>query len=339
MATELDIRSQVSMAELAKRSHNGLLQNIVEMLARPFSIYADAAWTEANNIFSHVTTQRVSEPQGSERDINEGAAITASQTKQIEDTLCLIEDWSEIDEILVAAASNPRQFRADEDIAHWNGMRKRFASRYFAGNMSTDRKQINGLENRADYMTLGTGYVYDNANGATPSVTANKTSIWIVRHNTTDGVCCGYPRGQNMGINQEDKGKVTLTTGASNELRHDVWQTKMSLRFGLVIRHKGAVRRIVNLSMTNQDEIDDFDFNENLLISALTEMQADGQLDASTVIYMHPSTQTRLWIRAKDKGNVWWDKDNAFGVPILRFWQTPIHTDDAISIVASKITT
>lgn len=331
----LDIRAVFPLSELASRMHNTKLIAIVEALSQKLTLVDDLLWKPATDTWSHTTTRRIYEPQGSERIINLGATVTSSQTQKYTEYMCVIEDWSEIDELIVEASKDPRRFRAGEDLAHLNGLRKRLSQRFFYGDRS-DGKQINGITLRSDYNNTTSGYVYDNS-GGNSSVNQTKSSIYIVCHGGDALHMVHGPDGQ-IGIKQEDKRKVTLIEGATNNQRRDVYRTKFNLKFGLVIRDPRAVRRICNISMeANPDGINEFPINEDYLIDAVNDLLAFNGAEGA-IIYCHPQVSAQLWKRGKDKGNVWWNTNTPFGKPLMQLWNIPIHLDEQILVTEAQVT-
>jgi hypothetical protein len=333
--TEVDLANVMTLAEWAKRpGMNPGLDRIIEALSSKNTALSYLLMKEANRGFNNLTNRRTHEPSGEERAINKGVPASSSRTTIVTETSCLIEDWSEIDEILVDSSDNPKQARFDEDVAHLHGLRRKFSTRFFYGDPATDALQIRGLATRRPTLDDETN-VYDNAEGAA-SVTANKTSAYIVQMGE-DKFHGFYPKnlpnGNAMGLGismipnpkAETKEEYDATIG-KNRLRK-VYRTQFKLQFGLAERDVRALKRVCNISCTNIDGVDDFLLNVNVLRKAIMDLEDGG---SGAVIFGNKHVFYHLAQLADQKGNVWWDKENPFGVPILKFFGLPVIKDDEI---------
>ena len=83
MATQT-LRTQLTLVELAKRTTDGNILQIAEVLEQTNEMLEDAVWVEANGMTSHVITVRTSLPSGQYRILNDGIPSEASSTRQIE---------------------------------------------------------------------------------------------------------------------------------------------------------------------------------------------------------------------------------------------------------------
>ena len=83
MGTEVSMQSQYTLLELAKRTNQGELITIAEVLNEQNEIMQDAVWLEANQLLGHVGTQRTHLPVGTHRLANSGVAIEAASTTEL----------------------------------------------------------------------------------------------------------------------------------------------------------------------------------------------------------------------------------------------------------------
>lgn len=322
----LSLTGVMTLKELANRLDPGkkMLLPIVEALSQKNTLIDDAVFEEANNGTNHLIVRRTYEPAGSERYINQGVAATSSRTEQFMEPSCVIEDWSETDELLINLAANKEQARFNEDVAHLEGMRKRFAQRLLYG--TGQGLQIAGIQAR--FNTVDNVSCFDNSNG-NASVTANKTSLYVVQWGQK--TChCFYPKGMaNVGISAENKGKVTLTElSGTTTLYRDVYRTKFQHAFGLAVKDVRAVQRLANISTTNVDNVDDFSVDSDRIIDMLVNLPySDG---VKTIIYCNRIVYAQLWKMAKDKINVDHDPANPEGKPLIHFGGYPLRIEDQI---------
>ena len=89
--TEFNMRDQLTLLELAKRTNNNALSAIVEVLDETNEWLEDAIWLEANQAMSHITTQRTSIPKGTWRRLNQGVAPEASSTYKMVEGIGILE--------------------------------------------------------------------------------------------------------------------------------------------------------------------------------------------------------------------------------------------------------
>jgi len=142
------VNSQLTLVELAKRTHNGNLLTIAEILEESNPILKDAPFIEGNDQFSHRIVRRSALPTGTYRRINEGVGKSASSTVNVTEGLAMLEIYSEVDKVLIDTAPNPKQARMDEAKAFIEGLSQQIADAIIYGNSSTDPEQIDGLATR-----------------------------------------------------------------------------------------------------------------------------------------------------------------------------------------------
>jgi len=321
--SELNIRGQLTLAELAKRTNNKELLTIAEVLNEDNEFIQDAVWVEANDITSHVHTRRASLPTGSWRTVNEGVDEESSSTLQIREPIGILEAFSKVDCFLVDNAPNPTQFRTNEDMAFVEGLGQNMVEKCFYGNIATDPEQINGFSTRGAYDAIADANVWD-AGGTGSDV----TSIWIVQWGPTKTHLV-YPRGsQSMGVKRTDLGKSVAYDSSYNP--YMAYWSNFVVNIGLVIHDDRNVQRIANIESTGSSNI----FDDDLLIKALNHMPARG---AGAMVYMNETILSQMDIRAKDKTNVDWQPGEAFGAPVTLFKGHPVRKVDQLVITETAI--
>jgi hypothetical protein len=146
-----------------------------------------------------------------------------------------------------------------------------------------------------------------------------------------------YPRndpqgGTMYGIKMEDFGKQIITVSSK---KYPAWQTWFECHFGLFIHDPRCIKRIVNISTTNIDGVDDFSFDEDYLIDAVTDLEYEGE---GAVIYVNKTVMAQMWKRANAKTNVNYTIDaGPFGKPIVRFNGIPIKRVDQIGSTQATV--
>ena len=208
-------------------------------------------------------------------------------------------------------------------------MFKTHVSRIFNSNRATSPLQINGINNRSDYNALSSDYVYDNA-GGNASATANKTSIYLIQFG--EGmVTFLFPRNDSIGntmgmpISLQDFGEDIIADSVVSTKKYPAWRTWFEIHFGLGIHDPRTIKRIVNISTSNIDGVDDFSFDEDLLIDATNDFEHGGR---GAVIVCNRTIKAQMQKRANEKGNAQYTQDmegdGVFARKVLRFWGIPI---------------
>src|SRR5574343_582219 len=93
----LSLADQITPLEVAKRFGLKDQVNIIEALSMTDTFLLDAAIFEASDGTINKTTLRDSLPAGHLRVYGEGIMTEASRTRNIEDNICMLEDYSEVD--------------------------------------------------------------------------------------------------------------------------------------------------------------------------------------------------------------------------------------------------
>ena len=253
----------LTIAELIRREDpKGNLAQIIDVLNEENRILEDMTWLECNSGTYYEDTRTASEPAGSERAYDEGVNPEAGVSEKILEPTCLFNGLSEVDEKKFQHAPEPGAARLQEDGFFMRGLTKTFVSRFFDGNRATDQRQIMGINNRSRYSTLQTfgseTEVFDNAEG-NASATANKTSIYCIQWGEKK-VNMIYPRNDapsdgGLPIKMEDFGR-TIQTDVGGTKKRPVWQTWFTNDFGIFIHDYRCVKRVVNISTTNIDDVD-----------------------------------------------------------------------------------
>ena len=307
--------AQLTLLELAKRvDPKGNLAVIAEVLTRDNDILKDAPWVEANDTFGHKVVQRLSLPTGSWRKLNDGVSIEASMTKELYETIGMLETYSEVDKDLVEAAPDPRSFRNSEAVAFLEGLSQTLASTIIYGNAGTDPEKFTGLAPRLDVLAATNVFGAGGSGGDT-------TSVFVVQWGE-NRVFLTYPKGsKTMGINHSDLGEQTKQTSAGKLFQ--IYRDHFQVKCGLVVKDERCIARIANCESSGSSNI----FDEDLLIQALNQMPQRG---SGAIIYANATLLSYMDIIAKDKANVLYGIQEIFGVPTTTFRGLPVHKVDAI---------
>jgi hypothetical protein len=343
MAT-LALGSSVSLAELNRRENpDGTVADLIDAISTDNTgFFADALWIGCNNGTFHEGTRVASKPTGAVRNFNEGYPIEAGVTEKVIEPTEKLGTWSQIDVGLVEEAPNPAQFRMTEEALFLSGIMETHISHFFDSNRGTSPKQINGINNRADYNTLSSAQVYDNADGAA-SATANKTSLYVIQWGDKM-VNMIFPRSGKTGSGNFPVKRTSLPMQAvadplDSTKQLKVYNTEFEINFGIFIHDVRMVFRLANISTSNIDGSDDFSFNEKWLIQIFNQLRNGGK---GAAIYVNRTLASQFMERANDKGNANWNAtmegDGPFARPVTRFWGIPVRVIDAITNDQATVT-
>ncbi len=339
----LDLNAQLTLLEMARRTDpKGNTLTIAEILNETNEVFQDIPWMEANGTVIHRVNRRTSLPTGTWRQINEGVATEASTTITINETLGLLESYSETDKWIIDNAPVPEEARMQEASAFLEGMGQTFVKTLFNralavnyGSTGVVPERFNGFPVRLN--TLQAASV-KNRNVIDGKGTGNDTtSVWAIQWGLSK-VFMVYPKGSvSVGISHEDKGQVTAsraTSSAPQTSQLEVYRDWFRLNAGLVVRDTRCYARYANIETTGSTNI----FDEDILIELLNNMPMAG---AGAKIYVNKTIKTQMEIALKDKANVYYSHgsgEGLAGVPILYFRGSPVRVVEQILDTETAIT-
>jgi hypothetical protein len=318
------VHTQFTLAELAKRTNDKDVLEIANTLATNRDMLEDAYWVEGNQVASHIGSKVTSLPSGTYRRGNQGVGVEAATTKQVTEGIGRLEAISDIDEAIIDIYPPGRreEIRRGEDKLFIEGLGQTICETMIYGNISTDPEKIDGLATRYDALSdanvLGAGGTGDDT-----------TSLWIIEWGQNK-VHMFYPAGSKVGISFEDKGKVRTNPTASTIMY--AYETQFVSHHGMFIHDDRCVQRIANIETSGSTNT----LDDNQIIEALNLMPMVGG-GGSTMIYVNRVLKTQLDILAKDKTNVNYTADNAFGAPVTRFRGVPVRLEESINNTETAI--
>jgi hypothetical protein len=337
----------MTLIEQASREFNGGLLDIVNILSKTNRLWLYAQWAMCNNGTVHKGTRTSTEPTGTWRDYDEGVAVATATTAPYEEPTGMLDHTFTIDKARKKHAPNPEKFVNDELEMQMRGIMKQAMTAYYYGDRATDTdfagKIVNGLTQRTNWNTLSSEYVYDNA-GGDASATANKTSIWIQAFgpgrfewlypsndspgSMSPGTTYGSPQHaqdvEGMGITMYKLNSDVASDGTNEYPADKIW---FEMHWGIDPIDPRYTRRVGNVSTTNIDEVDDFSFNEDYLIDAITDMpDTDG-----AVVCCNRKVLAQIWKKVKDSSSYNFSSmTDAFGTPVPAVCGLPVVLNDAI---------
>lgn len=237
----------LTLADWAKRlDPDGKVPMIVELLEQTNEILMDMLWVEGNLPTGHRTTVRTGLPTVAWRLLNQGVQPSKSTTTQIDESVGIMEAWSEVDKDLAELNGNTSAFRLSEAQAFIESMNQEMSSTMFYGNSSTAPEEFTGLSIR--YSDLAA----TNAQNIIPGggVGADNASIWLVvwGANTFHGI---FPKGSLAGLQHDDLGLDTVeTTAGIAGSRMRAYRDRFQWKVGIALRDWRYVVRIPNIDIS-----------------------------------------------------------------------------------------
>ena len=139
-----------TLADLTSRmTQDGKIDaQIVEMLNETNEMLDDITFQEATGVTENITTVRTGLPSVAWRKLNYGVPTGKSKTKQVSDSIGMLEAYAEVDKKLVDINSNKEAFRLSENRAFIEAMNQEFQRALIYGDISKDPAKILGLTPR-----------------------------------------------------------------------------------------------------------------------------------------------------------------------------------------------
>lgn len=322
----------LNIADWAKRlDPNGNTADVVNLLSQDNEILTDMLFMEANGPTAHRTTRITGEPTVGFRTLNSGVTPSKATTDQVDDSMGIIETYSEIDKDLCELNGNSASFRLSEERPFLSAINKLAASTLLYGDTTTNPERFLGLAPRYSALTSGN---YDNSMISAGGSGSDNTSIWLVvwGQNTVHGI---FPKGSKAGIVQEDKGIVTVETATGiGGGRMEAYRTRWQWKLGLSVRDWRYIVRVCNIDtsllVANSSPVDLI----YLMSRTLDRIPSFGM--GKPVFYMNRTVFSWLRVQALAKSANCLEVESAldqFGNPIsggLKFMGIPIRRVDQI---------
>jgi hypothetical protein len=325
-------QTNLSYADWAKRlDPDGKVPTIVEILSETNEILEDAVVKESNGATSHRTTVRSGLPAGTWRRLNYGVQPEKSTTVQVDDSIGMLETYSEVDKSLADLNGNTNEFRLSEDMAFVEGLGQTFADSVFYGDTATNPERFMGFAPRFnDLSAANGGNIVDG--GGTGS---DNSSIWLV---TWDDNICHFifPKGQKAGLQSNDKGHVTKEDATKG--LYEIYRTHYKWDVGLCVRDWRYVVRIANVDNSNltKDASGSSADLPDLMSQAIEKLHSMGR--GKPVFYMNRTLRSALRRQIKNSANVNITMDEVGGKHVMSFDGIPVRLTDALTSAEAQVT-
>lgn len=235
---------QLTLADYSKRTNNGKIDPIAELLSQQNDILEDIVWREANQPTSHLVTIRTGLPAVYWRAYNQGVPSSKSTTAQIVEPCAMMEARSPVDAKLLQLEGNSAAFRLSEDSAFIEAMNQELTGKIFNGNVGADLKTFSGLATRYSSTSAGNGGNIILGGGAG----SDNASVYLVVWGEQT-VFCPFPKGSKAGLSSRSLGEQTVLDGANNPYQAEV--SLFQWDAGLVVKDWRYVVRIPNIDVSD----------------------------------------------------------------------------------------
>jgi hypothetical protein len=320
-----------TLADVARRTHDGQIQTIAEMLAETNEILEDIPFLPGNMETGHKGTIRTGLPEVAWRILNRGVPPSKSRTMQVVDTCGMLEAYAQVEKDLAMLNGNTPEWRLSEDRAFIQSMNHEFSDTLFYGNTAVNPEEFLGLTPRFSDLTADNGVMIGDGGGAWNAGTL--TSIWLVcwGPNTIHGI---FPKGSNAGLQYQDLGEVTAHD--EDNYMFQALRSHYQWKAGLHMRDWRYVARLANIdhSLLTFNALAGTD-----LITAMVHMLERVQdLNLGRpVFYCGRRVKTFLRLQTTQRNNVNITMDQVAGKPALQFDGVPVRLCEALNMAEDGI--
>jgi hypothetical protein len=312
---------------------DGVIADVIEMLAQMNPILDDAMAVECNNGTTHIHTVRTGLPDVAWGRLYKGIPNSKGQKAQVTDTTGFVEGLSTIDDrILKLAGDKAAAVRLSEAKGFLESLNQEMATRMFYANSGTDPEQFMGLAPRFNSLAAANGNQIIDAGGTD----SDNTSIWFVTWG--DEQChLLYPKGTQAGVQREDMGKQRVLDSDGNP--YYAMEEKFTWHMGLAVKDWRYVSRIANIDVSNAQagSVKLYDFMRKAMYKLQNRRVAGGRL----AIYMNRDMLEVLDRLATNAGS----SDNFIrltpmqieGKEVLSYRGIPIRETDALVNTEARV--
>src|SRR5271163_3424044 len=125
-----------TIADLTSRMDSAGKQMVIaEQLSQCNDVWGDIPMIEANEVGGQEFAFRTSIPAGYFRQYNMGIPVSKSTTAKSRVGLASLEDYSQVDRMLMEDSGDRERYRTNEDAAFLEGMSQTMVEKLFYGNV------------------------------------------------------------------------------------------------------------------------------------------------------------------------------------------------------------
>ena len=298
-----------------------------KVLARKCPLVKMLPMVASNQIMSNIGTRESYLPTPGTRRFNEYVSPTTSHVTPFTDPIAMVEDYSKVDYNLWKIQNDPNAWRQGKDSRKIEALTQKMEDLILYGNIGTDPGAFNGLAVRFNSLTRrpngDTTWPYHVVSAGGSG--SDTTSMFVIQPGQ-QSVYLTYPKNLPAGLNIQDKGQVTDMITDTTVKYMEVLMTHFQWHLGLVVEDERCVQRYTNIEVSGTTNI----FNEDDLIGVINNLPDRGSAPG-TFIIAGRKILTQLDIAAKDKMNVNYMPDKAFGEMVTHFRGIPVYLAERLS--------
>ena len=325
-----------TLADLTSRmTKDGKIDpRIIEVLNETNEMLSDLVWNEATGVTENVTTVRSGLPSVAWRRLNYGVQPSKSKTKQISDSLGMLEAYAEVDKKLAMLNGNTEAWRASENAPFIEAMNQEFQRALLYGDCTKDPAKIlgimprfcTGIKSKAENAVN----VIDASEGG--EVGKNLTSILLMTWGQNT-MYCSYPKGLVGGLQHEDLGEVTLDDPEGGH--YQGYRSHYEWNVGFTMRDWRYCVRIANIDV---DKLTTYPTSIDLRKYMIRAMNLLPSMNGGRMAwYCNRTIKTYFEQQLENKSNVWLTLDQAQGREVTKFRGIPIRRVDAMMVGEAKV--
>lgn len=328
--------SVVTLADRAKTwDPDGRPARVVELLNQTNRVLDDMHMVEGNLPFGHQVTVRTGLPTAFWRLANQGVAPSKGTTAQFTEQCGIMEQWSEVDEVVAELNGDVEEYRLQNAKPHIESMNQEQVATMFYGNTGTAPEEFLGLSVRYNDPSAGNGTNIINGGGSG----SDMSSVWLIGwgENAVYGV---YPKGTMGGLRHKDLGLgvVESTAGiAGNRLLayRDQWQW----RTGICVADWRYAVRIANIDISALVAKSSAADLVDLMIRAYHKIPFPETVRLA--FYMNRTVYQMLNIQRRDSslgGGIKMEDIDGRLIPTFQYSATPIRLVDQLLVSETSLT-
>lgn len=323
----------------------GAIIPLIQSLSEENEMFGDAHFEACNDGSGHMGTTELSQPTGTYRAFNEGIATEVPTFAEFREPMVMLDGRFKADRALLL-----KKARGDRGVAA--ELRARMINQYMVGMLKNhmtqllygtraDGKSPLGITKRSDYNAISSAYVHDNAGGAASS-TVNKTSLFLIGWGPEKYTWIYSQNEAPAGGSIDQPGTPITGVGVTVEALDDDWvddaignanrkftavRNNLSLHISHAVMDARYIQRMCNISTSGIDGVDDFGFDEKVLIDMLESMPDH----KNAVMYCNKTLRAQIRKRISEKGNVWHTVTDPFGRKVPGIDDIPLHIIEKIT--------
>ncbi len=331
------MKNYPTLQDVARRSGDPKISNMVEIINKNNPLLDDVPWIECNSGVSHITTIRTGIPTPVWRMLNSGVPNGKSTSKQITAGCGMLEIYAEVDSKLVelakrnGGAQGAADYLASETNAFIEGFGQEIARVLFYGDNSKPQEPV-GLIHY--YNKLGTTAKETNVIDGGGTTANGNTSIWLVGWGA-DTIHGLYPQGSKAGLSESYKGETTVKDADGNQF--EAHRTHFSWDAGLAVRDWRYGCRIANIDVAAIQSNSAAALDILKYLTLATYKLPTAASNARRAFYMRKEILTALDLQLQNKNNLMLNYETVEGRKVLTFRGIPLREQETLSITEKKV--